>query len=104
MLDELFRLRVPLPPAACSDGSVMDPRRWFWRNSRGASGVTGEWREFAVEGEAVLFWATPSGPLDADSGLAPPKGPWPLSIVSWSLSRTVCAEELGPVGNNMETR
>ena len=82
MLDELFRLRVPLPPAACSDGSVMDPRRWFWRNSRGASGVTGEWREFAVEGEAVLFWTTLSGPLVADSvgGLAPLYGPWSLFI------------------------
>lgn len=36
---------------ACSEGSVMDPLRWFWRNSRGARGATGECRAGTV-GEA----------------------------------------------------
>lgn len=41
--------------AACKEGSVMEPRRWFWRNSRGARGVTGVCREL-MDGDDVLGW------------------------------------------------
>ncbi len=37
---------------ACSEGSVMDPRLWFWRNSRGARGDTG-FREL-MDGDDVF--------------------------------------------------
>lgn len=59
--------------------------------------MTGEWREFAVEGEPVLFWAMLSGPLVADSAsLALLKGPRPPSILSSSSSsRTTCSQKLG---------
>lgn len=33
----------------------MEPRRWFWRNSRGARGVTGVCREL-MDGDDVLGW------------------------------------------------
>lgn len=41
--------------AACREGSVIEPRRWFWRNSRGARGVTGVCREL-MDGDDVLGW------------------------------------------------
>ena len=53
--------------AACREGSVMDPRRWFWRNSRGARGVTWFWR--AEEEEDVLGGrAPPAGLPFGESG------------------------------------
>ena len=33
-------LGLAVNPAAWRDGSVMEPRRWFWRYSSGARGVT----------------------------------------------------------------
>ena len=82
-----------LEAAACREGSVMDPRRWFWRNSRGANGETGEWREGAVEREEISFWTLLSGPLLAD--LAPYEvGSLSISQVWSSLCSTTRNEAL----------
>lgn len=58
---------------------MIDPLLWFCRNSRGAKGVTGEWRE---EGEEILFWTLLSAcPLPAECrGLALPREVGSLSI------------------------
>lgn len=40
----------------------MDPLRWFWRNSRGARGVTGEYRGARVSADVEGGWeAVPGG-------------------------------------------
>ena len=52
--------------AACREGSVMDPRRWFWRNSRGARGVTWFWR--AEEEDVLGGRAPPAGLPFGESG------------------------------------
>ena len=89
-MDSLLRLfadaplacESPLGPAACNDGSVMDPRRWFCRYSSGTRGVVGDVREDAVVGAEDLFWPSVAEWADADSGaLAPVCATAALSIV-----------------------
>lgn len=59
---------------AWREGSVIEPRRWFWRNSRGASGVIEVCRELR-DGDEVLGGRTlPAGlPLGDSLGLLAPE-------------------------------
>lgn len=58
---------------AWREGSVIEPRRWFWRNSRGASGVIEVCRELKDGDEVLGGRALPAGfPLGDPLGrLAP---------------------------------
>ena len=52
-------LGLAVTPAAWRDGSVMEPRRWFWRYSSGARGVTLDedgWSCALVRPFCMLSW------------------------------------------------
>ena len=62
---------------------MIEPLRWFWRNSRGARGVTAVWRELRDGDEVVGGKALPAGlPLgESRDLLAPELGASPLAGV-----------------------